>query len=220
MSNQPPQGGSYDDGGGRFDDGARPVGGHGAQPGHPGQHGHPGDQGYGNAPAAGYGNAPGYQGGGPAPVVAKPKSIDLAQKLMYVGALISLLSGLSAIFQKDSIKDQVRDALKENGGDMSTLDSVVNVGIVTSIIIGIIGALLWIFMAVMNGKGKSWARIVATVLGVLGVLFTLLGLTQNTSTPVSMVLGILTALVAIAVLVLLWKRESSEYYQAQSAPRY
>jgi hypothetical protein len=70
-------------------------------------------------------------------------------------------------------------------------------------------------MASANGAGKSWARIVATVLGALGVVSTLFALTTATGTTVA--LQVISLLLAIAILVLLWLPASSAYFRARSA---
>ncbi len=61
----------------------------------------------------------------------------------------------------------------------STVDAAVAVAVGIALFSGIVGALLWVFMAVMNGKGKKCARTVATVLFGISVLFTLGSLVQE-----------------------------------------
>ena len=159
---------------------------------------------------------------GPAPQVGVPASISNAVKLMYAGAVISLINALSVLFTRDTMRTSVADALRKQGKsvDASTVDSAVNVGIILGLVIGLIGVALWIWMARTNQSGRSWARVVATVLGALNILFTLLSLGQDTSTGLSRILGIISAILAVVILVLLWRKESSAFYAAHSAPRY
>lgn len=169
----------------------------------------------------GYGAAPQMPGGGfagPPAAVAKPKSIDLAQKLMYVGAVLQVLGGLAGFAMRDTIRDQIA----ENDSSMSSdqVDTAVTGGLVFAFILSLIFAAIWVVMAITNGKGKKWARIVATVLGVLNVVFTLLSFTQSTSNSLSKIASVISLILAIVILVLLWKRESTEYYEAKSAPQY
>ena len=89
------------------------------------------------------------------------------------------------------------------------------VSLVTGIVVGVIAVGLWLWMAAANGAGKSWARIVATVLGALGALSAVLSLTTGTGITIALQLVILV--LAVAILVLLWRPASSAYFQARSA---
>jgi hypothetical protein len=69
-------------------------------------------------------------------------------------------------------------------------------------------------MAWKNGQGRSWARVVATVLGAFNVLGTLGSFTQPGATGVTVTISIVNMVLAIVILVLLWRKESSSYYAA------
>jgi len=75
-----------------------------------------------------------------------------------------------------------------------------------------------VWMALMNKAGKSWARIVATVLFGLDTLFLLLGVVRA-GAAASSVVSILIWLIGLGTVILLWRKDSSEYFTAQSAPR-
>lgn len=114
-------------------------------------------------------------------------------------------------------------ALAARGGGPLTADQVdtaVSVGIAIGVVLGIIGVLLWVLMAWANGRGKSWARIVATVLGGLYVLSFLSSLVQGQLSTASLLVSLLIVVVDIATLVLLWRRESSAFYQAAAQPQW
>lgn len=154
--------------------------------------------------------------------VARPASIATAVKLMYVGALLSLVSGITAFTMTDAIREQVEKAAADAGTDMTAteIDGLVAITLGVGIVTGLVGAGLWLLMAWANGKGRSWARIVATVLFALSALSFLLGLVQGTQPAAALALSVVTTLVGAVVVLLLWKKESSAYYRAQSAPRY
>ena len=77
---------------------------------------------------------------------------------------------------------------------------------------------LWLWMASANGKGRSWARIVATVLGALSVLSLLSSVAQGQMTDAQPGRRAWSASRSpIAILVLLWRKESSAYYEAVKA---
>jgi hypothetical protein len=71
-------------------------------------------------------------------------------------------------------------------------------------------------MAVKNGQGRSWARVVATVLGALNILFTLFGLVGETATSLTVVMSLISLALAGVILFLLFRPESSRFYDFRS----
>lgn len=176
-----------------------------------------------------YESAPGMPAeghGAPAPTAAKPGSVSLAEKLMYAGAAVTLIGGLLSLFtDQDALRESARDSLEAAGQavDDASLDAYLQLGMVTGIIFAVIGAALWALMGWLNGKGIGWARIVATILGILGVLVTIFGLvgtailpgTVATGGALSMVLSVLIGVIALAVVVLLWRPDASAFFAAR-----
>jgi hypothetical protein len=157
---------------------------------------------------------------GPAPSAPEqPSTIATAVKLMYAGAALSLLSVIVTLVTLDTFKDTIEESVREadTGATQTTIDAAIAVGITTAVVLGLVGVGLWLWMAWKNGQGRSWARIVATVFGALNLVFTLLGFTQPGMTPVTVTIGIVNMILAVVILVLLWKKESTEYYEAVSA---
>jgi sorbitol-specific phosphotransferase system component IIBC len=145
-----------------------------------------------------------------------PPPLVTAVRLMYVGAALSAIFLIIGLTQGDSLRDQIADNQPELSAN--ELDAAVAVGTAVAVIIGLISVGLWIWMAVMNGKGRSWARVVATVLGGLNIVFTLIGLTQNTG--IGTIVNMVSIVLAAAILWLLYRPESSAYYAAMSgSPR-
>lgn len=225
MSNQPPfdpQGQPGNPNNPQYPSAPQPGQG-GAHPAAP-QQGQPG--GFPSAPQqggpGGYQAAPQIPGQGgfnPPPAnVTKPKSIDLAVKLMYAGAALSVLNIIVSLLSKDAIKDSIRDRLGD-GATTKEIDDAFAGFNVQTILGGIIGIALWVLMAKMNESGKSWARIVATVLGAINVIGFLIGLAFG-STPILLLVGLVSVALAAFILFLLWKKESSDYYKAKSAPQF
>lgn len=176
-----------------------------------------------------YESAPGMPAEGhgtSAPPPAKPGSVALAEKLMYGGAALTLISGLLGLFtDQDAVRDSVRESLEAAGQatDKASIDAALQLGTITGVIFAVIGAALWALMGWLNGKGIGWARIVATILGVLGVLVTIFGLVGSAILPgavatggaLSMVLSVLIGIVALAVVVLLWRPDASAFFAAR-----
>lgn len=166
---------------------------------------------------------PAYPAGSdaPAPSVEQPSSIQLAVKGMYVGAALSALGIIVGLVTLGSVKDNIASKLRDNGTySQSNLDTAYNFVIVSVIVGGLIAIGLWLWMARANGKGRKWARIVATVLGVINVLGVLLTLAQGQETALGLLISVLNALLAIAIIVLLWRGESTAYYRASAKPKY
>lgn len=146
----------------------------------------------------------------------QPPSIATAVKLMYAGAALTLVSVVISLLTLGTLKDTIEKSVRESdpNASQSTIDAAYTVGIVFAVAVGLIAVGLWLWMARKNGQGRSWARIVATVFGVLNVLFTLISFTQPSAMAVSLVLSVIVAILGVVVLVLLWKKESSQYYGA------
>ena len=175
-------------------------------------------------PAAPYGAYP-TTPGGQAPQrqapPAQPSSIALAVKLMYAGAVLSVLSLIYSFTTMGDLKDDIADQMRRDDPSVSqsTIDAAYSVGIAFAIIFGLIGALLWVWMAWKNGQGRSWARVVATVLGGLNLVALLFALAASNSETVTVISSVVSVLLAVVILVLLWKKESSEFYSAAEASR-
>ena len=172
-----------------------------------------------------YDNAPG--GFHPAPSlddhagrrgpVSRPKPLDLAVKLMWLGGAVQLLAMLPAFFMRDEMREAARESLEKSGqvATESVVDMSVTVGLWTAVLLGVVGALLWFLHAWANGKGKNWARITGTVLGALNILLTLVGLVIPTGTPrgpLNLTVSLLMAVLSLVVIVLMWRKENNPFY--------
>lgn len=156
--------------------------------------------------------------GVPRPDLTQPAPIRLAVRLMWAGAAVSVLSVVVGLVTYGSFKDDVTAGLRADDVNVSqtTIDAAVAVGITFVVALGVLGALVWVWMAWKNGQGRAWARIVATVLGGLNVLFTLIGFAGGQSEPLTLVLSVVNLALAVAILVNLWKKESTAFYEAVS----
>lgn len=152
----------------------------------------------------------------------QPSSIHTAVRLMWAGAAISLVSVVVTLFSLGSLKSQTRDQLEKSGQQVteSTVNAAYSVAIVVAVVAGLIAVVLWLWMAQKNGQGRGWARIVATVLGVINLLFTVFGFTSGNSTTFANIVSVVNLLLAIAILVLLWRKESSDFYAAGARQAY
>jgi hypothetical protein len=139
----------------------------------------------------------------------------MAVRLMYGGAV---LSGVSLVVGLATV-GSLRTALHKSDPSLTAkqLHDLQTVVVVGSVAIGLISIALWVWMALTNQAGKSWARIVATVLFGLNTLFLLLGVARAGAAAGTLV-SILIWLIGLGAVILLWRKDSSQYYAAQSAP--
>ena len=156
---------------------------------------------------------------GQGPETARPEpppSVVMAVRLMYAGAVVSALSLVVGLVTISSLRNSLHKADPSlTSTQLHNLQTVVVVG---SVVIGLIGIGLWVWMAVTNKAGKSWARIVATVLFVLDTLLLLLGVARAGAAAGTLV-SILTWLIGGGAILFLWRRDASEYFTAQSRPQ-
>ena len=156
-------------------------------------------------------------GQGPEPVrPGPPPSVVMAVRMMYAGAAVSAVSLIVGLATVSSL----RTALHKSDPSLTPtqLHNLQTVVVVGSVAIGLISIGLWVWMALMNKAGKSWARIVATVLFGLNTIFLLLGVARAGAAAGTLV-SILTWLIGLGTVIYLWRKDASEYFAAQSAPR-
>ena len=183
------------------------------QPGDPDTSRAPAPYPAGAQPYPGDAHTQGPHGAGP---LTPPPPLALAVKLMYAGAALSVLGIVIAL----ALQGQRTDLVLESAGMGEVgADSFGAFFTIAAVVGGLVGLVLWVVNAVFNAKGKKWARILSTVLAGLFVLSTLGSLAQP-ALPVDRVLAFVQLALAIGIVVLLWRPESSRFYQAASAPRY
>ena len=152
--------------------------------------------------------------GQPARPVAPPP-VQMAVKLMYVGAGLSAIGLVLTLVTIGSLKSAI---LKAHPLDTtSQIHAAQRAVVVAAIVGGLIAIGLWIWMARKNGAGKKWARNVATVLFAINTLDLLSTLIQAHA-AISLAFGGLVWLAGLGAIVLLWRAESSQFYAAASAP--
>ena len=137
--------------------------------------------------------------------------------LMYAGAALSAISLIVVVASRHSIETVIRKAsattLTQNQVHQLAIAAITIAAVESLIAIG-----LWLLMAWANRGGKSWGRIMASVLFGLNTLFLLLGFTRA-SASLSLAFSILVWLIGLAAIVLLWRKESSEYFATPRPPR-
>ena len=152
------------------------------------------------------------------PAPPQPPSIATAVKLMYAGAVLSVIGLIVTLLSLSSLRSELRDEIARSNPDFTTqdLDNLYHVTVGVAVVFGLIGTALWLWMAWKNGQGRRWARIVATVLGGLNLISSILTIAAGSSLAISEILTVINLILAIVILVLLWRKDSSAFYAESS----
>jgi len=164
-----------------------------------------------------------YPGGGTAqtPEPSRPpvpQTVVRAAQVMYLGAAASLVGIIIDMTTLSSTKSEI---IKRNPSLTPTqVNNAEHFAIGIFIVEGLIGVALWLWMAQSCKAGRNWARIVSTVLFGLETIGVLAGAAAVASGGAVRIYGIVIWVIGLAAIILLWRRPSSEYFKAASAPRY
>jgi hypothetical protein len=141
---------------------------------------------------------------------APPAHVLTAVKLMYAGAVISLVSLIISLSDIGGTKAAIRSERPDlTAAQVNQLNTFI---ISLAIISGLVGVGLWLWMARANGRGKNWARILSTVLFGLATL-DLVGVFSEPKTALDLVFPLLTWAVGAGAIYLLWRPDSSAFFK-------
>lgn len=176
----------------------------------------------GNEPnPAAYGQMPAPPPGGrmpsARPPMPRPRSMDLAVRFMQAGGVLSLVSIALTILTRDDIRDQVAKRMRDADPKVTSgqIDTAMSVGLAVGIVWGLIVAALWFAMATLNGRGASWARILASVFFTISTLLTVVSFLGNSS-RLSLALASLALAVGAGAMFCMYRPESTAFYRARS----
>jgi|ERR1022692_203315 hypothetical protein len=147
---------------------------------------------------------------------AAPQSVLTAVKFMYAGAALSAIEIIIGLLTVGSLQSAIRTQFPAYTTQQIHQAEIAE--LVVIVVIGLLALGLWLWMARANGAGRSWARIVATVLFALSTLDLLL-VVARPHASVGLLLDLVVWLVGLGAIVFLWRKDSSAYFQAASQPR-
>jgi hypothetical protein len=144
-----------------------------------------------------------------------PSSVANAVKLMYAGAVLSLIGVILGLTTTGSLKKAIIKAAANQHKHLtaSEIHTAQVFEVVLIVVIGLIGVGLWILIARFSQAGHNWARIVGTILFALDTLLILLNVARLHAITLGQGLSLLTWLVGLGTVILLWRRESSAFFQ-------
>jgi hypothetical protein len=151
----------------------------------------------------------------------QPPTLRNAVRLMLAGAAFALIGVIVTLAFSGRIRTAVTNAAitsnnraKSQGKTSLTaaqIHSLANATVGVLVFVGIIGVLLWLWMAWANNRGSSWARIVASVLFALNTIAFVLEVGRASVSIIVIAIGWLVGLGAI---ILLWNRQTTQYINA------
>ena len=146
-----------------------------------------------------------------------PATLNSAAKAMYVGAglaLVGLLAGLGTLHS-------LRVAIEEQNPNASSgyVSSSLGTAVFTLVILGGVGAVLWLLMARLTRRGERRARTMSTLLFALATLIALNLSARGEATALSGAFGALEWVVGLIAIILLWSAPSRQYFDSLRPPR-
>lgn len=137
-----------------------------------------------------------------------PAPIRWAVFLMYVGAAVGLAAGIVRGLTM-SLVESIAYTSPASGTAHSSNS------LLAGIIEGLVVAGFWLWMSRKTGVGRNWARVLSSVFfgfASLQLIGGISGLTRSDYPVAAFVVFLAEWAVGLAVVVLLWQRESSQFF--------
>jgi hypothetical protein len=144
-----------------------------------------------------------------------PPSIHSAVRFIYAGAAIQ---AFSVIFEIAAVRGRIESILATAPATSLTpsqLSAAEAVSVGFLVLGGVIGASLWLWMAWKNRAGRRWARILSTVFFAV-LTFAQVAIIAQPIAVENKVIPVAEWVAGLLAIVLLWQRESSDFYAARS----
>src|SRR5215471_12073388 len=140
---------------------------------------------------------------------ALPPPVQMAIRLMWIGAALSAISAIVAAATVSSLRTAI---LKVHPAwSAAQVQSAERSQAFLFAFVGLVSVGLWLWMSFATRSGRPWTRIVATALFGVNTIYTALTLS---ATALGLVLVLLVWLVGLAATILLWRRPSSEFFRS------
>jgi hypothetical protein len=145
-----------------------------------------------------------------------PRSIVRAMQLMYVGAAAELVALVVDLIFVGSLRADIKKQYPRYTS--LQLNHAEDARVAFLVLAALVAAGLWLWMARANGRGRGWARTVSAVFFGIGILDLAVQL-ATVHTPATLTVDGVLALIGLAVIVLLFRKESGPFYRQPLAPR-
>ena len=149
-----------------------------------------------------------------------PWSIWYAVRLMWAGAVLSLVGLIVSFLTLDEVKRNIGADLREQHKfSQHDVDSISQNLLASTVLGSLVATALWLWMARANGSGKKWARALATTLGALNITWFALSFSTQGITVPQLALAGISVVLAVAILALIWHPDSGDFYWYKSKRR-
>jgi hypothetical protein len=145
-----------------------------------------------------------------------PTSVIMAVRLMYAGAAVTLVSLVISLATINSLRTALLTARPNLSA--AAVHSFIVAAIAYDAISALITVGLWVGMAITNRAGAYWARIVASALFAVNTVFIAIGFVHPAFSAGRAITWVIW-LIGLGALILLWRRDSNEFFNASRQPR-
>ena len=147
--------------------------------------------------------------------VQQPRTVRTAVRLMFLAAGLEVVAFIVALLTRGSLKAAI---LRRHPHYTATqLHHAESAQTVILVVGALIAVALWLWMAWANGRGLNWARIVSAVLFGISTLSLLVSFAAERGVG-DWIIGVALWLIGLAVIVLLFRKESAPFFARQAPP--
>jgi hypothetical protein len=145
-----------------------------------------------------------------------PPSLRRAASFMYAGSVLSIIGiGVNISAAHTSARSLL--AHEHKSLSVSQINDAVAGLRAVDVIVGLIAAVVWLYLARSCLAGRNWARITGTVFFGLSTIENLDSFALSQTVLVHLY-GLLVWLVGLAAVIFLWRRESTAYLKPAPPP--
>jgi hypothetical protein len=149
-----------------------------------------------------------------------PRAVRSAAWVMYAGAVASVIRVVADLATVHATKTAIGH--RDPNLSASALNTLTHIAVIAEVAGGVIGTVLFVWMARACLDGKNWARITAAALcalGVLGAFLDLGGAITGGRSTANLIMTFVVAGIGLVSICLLWQRSSNAYFRTFRSPR-
>lgn len=150
-----------------------------------------------------------------APQHTAPLAVRNAARVMYAGAVASVARGVVYLVTERATKAALEHRFPRLSA--ATITTLTHATVIAGAVTGVVGALLFVWIARECLERKRWAQITATAFCALGILGAFVGLDTGRS-PASVIMGFAVAGIGLVSVCLLWQRGSNAFFRNAGRP--
>ena len=145
-----------------------------------------------------------------------PPTVVGAAKFMYGGAGVAVLGLLAGLGTLHSLRTLIEQ--QNPNASQSYVSASIGSAVVTLVLLGGLGALLWLWMARLTRRGEHRARTLSTIVFVVATVGGIHLISQGETTRLSGAFGLIEWVVGLIAIILLWRSPSRRYFNALPPP--